>query len=750
MCSAKYDANSFDSLNELESIRFNVPMYAGSAGLDGVRKMFGEVIENARDEATPCHAEFIAGTRKKSKVTATMEFFPDGSVSIEDDGRGLPVGINEKTGQRACYLAFEKKHAGGKLRNMGSTSYENSIGVHGVGLTFVNACSKWVNVVIKREGKIYELQYKNGGSERIDVHEVGKCSKDDTGTKIHFLYDSEVINPIHNERGMLDYPFVMEEIKEYVTDLVVYSENFEALLKWDTGEIELDEEGNPVNSDTEKGKKGDIDINSTDFSIKTLVEKHTQNGNVYEFYEENPEEEYKIRIFYGFTDSFANRISLSTVNSLKMIFGSSFQKAFEDEVFKYFENILKARKKLKDGYELTKNEVVNKLNFVISLNTTKRDFANQAKNSFSNDRITMVLRDTFKTILANLPTEEVSNVINNILFEYNEKIKQVEKYEKERDKKLPRKNKREIQEAMSKKFKNCENGKNLRKLNRVWFLEGDSAGNGFESGRDKKTDAYIMLKGKPMNVIRNNIQKVIYEGRKKEIVDYEQFTLIRSVVEMGKFDSYIICTDADIDGLHMRNLIIYIFYKYFIDIIKRGQLYIAEAPIYRMKKGTKTEYAFYEVEATEFLKKGFTMEQRFKGLGEMGNGELYRVLMEYNKFVQLSIDDTLNPIEFDGLIFDKEAEEKKINSGMVIKALGGKDASFRRYISRGFMADNLKHYLDNKSKIKKKYLSRVNPMYLNQDGTPMTQNDIDMLEVERMNMEKGVGEDEVDISILED
>jgi len=349
-----------------------------------------------------------------------------------------------------------------------------------------------------------------------------------------------------------------------------------------------------------------------------------------------------------------------------------------------------------------------------------------------------------------LPTEEVSNVINNILFEYNEKIKQVEKYEKERDKKLPRKNKREIQEAMSKKFKNCENGKNLRKLNRVWFLEGDSAGNGFESGRDKKTDAYIMLKGKPMNVIRNNIQKVIYEGRKKEIVDYEQFTLIRSVVEMGKFDSYIICTDADIDGLHMRNLIIYIFYKYFIDIIKRGQLYIAEAPIYRMKKGTKTEYAFYEVEATEFLKKGFTMEQRFKGLGEMGNGELYRVLMEYNKFVQLSIDDTLNPIEFDGLIFDKEAEEKKINSGMVIKALGGKDASFRRYISRGFMADNLKHYLDNKSKIKKKYLSRVNPMYLNQDGTPMTQNDIDMLEVERMNMEKGVGEDEVDISILED
>ena len=706
----EYNANTFDALDELEAIRVNVPMYAGSSGAKGILKLFGEVIENAKDEAEPCYLLYKEGKRSKPTINVNIEMLPDGSVIVEDDARGIPVDVNSKTGLPAVYMAFEKKHAGGKLKNLKNSGYISSIGVHGIGLTLVNACSKYVDITIKRGGKVYSVKYENGGSKREDLKEIGKCDVNETGTRIHFLYDDEVLQPIDDELGRLEYPFIIEEVKEVLTDLVMFTEHLTIHFKWNTGK-----------------ESGEETYSNENYNPYIYIEKYSNNNPIFVYNSENEEEKYKMRMYFSFTEPYEDTLKLSVVNGLKMTLGSSFQRAFEEETFKYFEHILISNRKIQNGYELSRNEVINKLNYIIILETDVRDFANQAKNSYSNDRITIALRDDFKVALSRIEQSEIARITDSIVYEYNEKIKQVKRYEAEKEKKLPRKNKRDMQEVMSKKFKDCLNGKNMKHKNRVWFLEGDSAGNGFAAGRDATFEAYAMLRGKPLNVMRNSISRVRYDSKgKKETIDYEQFTLIRSIVETGKFSSYIICTDADVDGRHIRNLVSYIFFKFFPEIILRGQLYIAEAPLYKMVKGKEVKYAFYEDERMFLEREGFKVDRRYKGLGEMEKGELYKVLTTENKFIQLSLDDVKYPLDIDSDYLDDDFKEA-ITSENIVKYIAGKDTFLRKEISKEFMSEKLISYLQHENMIRKQFVSKINPLFLHSDKTPLTQDEINVL-----------------------
>ena len=413
----RYDGNSFQFLEGLEMITVNPQMYLGSKGREAIKKLLVEIMDNSKDEATPLKDI----RRLKMKVT----LYPDGSACVEDNGRGIPVDINEKTGLPAIYLAFEKIHSGAKLRNMGNSFYEDSIGVHGVGLSAVNACSEFVNVQVKRDGKIYEVRYRNNGKEREDLKVIGECSPNETGTKIHFKYDSNVLDCTDDEKGELDYPFIVEEIDEIIRDYVMFTDNFEAEFYWDTGEKE---EGVEF---TLRGKKGGKVYNKDEYNINNLIKKYSNDESLILHYKDkNDELDYKIEILYSFTDFRQETIKLSVVNGLRMILGSSQQRAFEDEVFKFFENVFKSTHKIQQGFELTKPEVVNKLNYIIVLNTSHRDFINQAKQSYSNDKITMDLREKFRFILSEMPSEVITRAVSAIEFEYKEKIKQIKAYEK--------------------------------------------------------------------------------------------------------------------------------------------------------------------------------------------------------------------------------------------------------------------------------------------------------------------------------
>ena len=295
---------------------------------------------------------------------------------------------------------------------------------------------------------------------------------------------------------------------------------------------------------------------------------------------------------------------------------------------------------------------------------------------------------------------------------------------------MPRKNKRDTQKALE-KFNDCRNGIDMRHKNRVWFLEGDSAANSFAKSRDSSFEAYAPLRGKPLNVIKNSIirNRTDKKGR-KESVEYEQFMLIRSIVEMKKFSSYIICTDADVDGLHIRNLISYIFYKYFPEIILRGQLYIAEAPLFKMKKGKEIKYAYYDYQAEELKKQGYTVVERYKGLGEMKGDELYKVLTDPNEsnLIQLTLDDIDKSLDI--YLPDEEDSEENIDK-VAIEYIAGKDASLRRELAKEFMSEKLCSYLEKENKIRNKFVSKINPLYLDEDGKPLTQEQIDFITVER-------------------
>lgn len=715
----RYDAQSFNALGELESIRVNAPMYLGSRGLSGIQKLLVEVMDNSKDEANP-----LKGVRK---VVMEVELYPDGSARIRDNARGIPVDINEKTGLPAIYLAFEIKHAGAKLRNQQQEFYSGSTGVHGIGLSAVNACSKFLDIRVRREGKIYEVKYKNGGSEREDLKIIGECDIDDTGTEIHFLYDNEVLQAIDDNRGEMDYPFEISEIQKIIEDYVTFNDNFEVNLIWDTGEIGEDDDSEY----SFRGLRGEQYYSKDEYSVENIFKQYDGGYEVIEFEEENEEENYKVRILFNFVSSYSETIKLSVVNGMRMKFGSRHQKAIEDEVYKYFNSMMRVGKKLKEGYDLTWNEVINKFNYIILLVTDHRDFENQAKASYSNDAIAKALRESFREVLNGLNSDVVGRMIENIEYEYKEKIEQVKKYQKEMENKLPRKNKRDTQEALQ-KFKDCRNGKEKRKQNRVWILEGNSAANAFAYNRDPNREAYAPLKGKPLNVIKNSIKRKRIDSKgKREVVDYTYFTMIRTIVEMNKFDSYIICTDADIDGLHIRNLVSYMFYKYFPQTILKGQLYIAEAPLYKFTKGKDVVYAYNEEERDELVRKGYSF-RRYKGLGEMEKGELYNVMSESNRFIQLTLDDIERPLslysnrDWEG---DLELEERILSSGEVIEHLAGRDTAVRKTLAREFMNEDLKEILDKENKIRNSIVSRINPMYLDDDGIPMTQEEIDEITI---------------------
>lgn len=713
----EYNAQSFNALGELESIRVNAPMYLGSKGLSGIQKLLVEVMDNSKDEANPLKGE--------RKVVMEVELYPDGSARVKDNARGIPVGINDKTGLPAVYLAFEIKHAGAKLRNQEQDYYSGSTGVHGIGLSAVNACSKFLDITIKREGKVYQVRYKDGGSKREDLKEIGVCNIEDTGTEIHFLYDDEVLTPFDDNRGLIDYPFEVEEIQKILQDYVTFNDNFEIDFKWDTGEVE--EEREEGAGRTFKGKKGQKYYGKDEYSVEKIFEEYTEGFDTLEFTDENEEEKYRVRILYNFVNSFSETIKLSVVNGMRMRFGSRHQTAIEDEVFRYFCGVMRASKKLRNGYDLTRNEVLNKFNYIILLETDQRDFENQAKASYSNDSISKALRESFRQVLTELDSEVINRVITSVEYEYKEKIEQVKKYKKEMENKLPRKNKRDTQDALQ-KFKDCRNGKEKRRENRVWILEGDSAANAFAYNRDVNKEAYAPLKGKPLNVIKNSIKRKRIDSKgKKEIVEYTYFTMIRAIIEMNKFTSYIICTDADIDGLHIRNLVSYIFYKFFPDVILNGQLYIAEAPLYKFTKGKEVIYAYNEEEKEELMGGGYKF-RRYKGLGEMEKGELYQVMANSSRFIQITLDDVEQPLDiYTGGNF---TEDEYLSSREIIEHVAGRNTSVRRTIAEEFMSEELVDILEKENRIRNSFISRINPLFIDDDGIPMTQEEIDNITIE--------------------
>lgn len=616
----EYGASNIQVLEGLEPVRLRPGMYIGSTSERGLHHLIYEVVDNSIDEA-------LAGVCDTISVTINE----DGSATIEDNGSGIPVDTHPKTGKSTVETVLTILHAGGKFNN---DAYKVSGGLHGVGVSVVNALSEWLVATVKRNGNIYQQNFARGKAiSELEI--VGKA--EGTGTTISFMPDAEIFDTV-----IFDFDTLEDRLREM------------AFLNKSV-RIEL--------ADKRPGQEKDK-VFKYDGGIQEMVEYLNRSKTpifkeIIYFDEERDGQEVEFAIQY--TDAysenvvtFANNIHTPEGGSHLSGFRTALTRTINDYGRKF--NILKE----KDS-NLSGDDVREGITAVISVKLAQPQFEGQTK--------------------AKLGNSETSSIVNSVMgdcltayFEENPKVAKaiIDKAIKSQRAREAARKAREISRSRSildsatlpGKLSDCQSNDNG--ITEVFIVEGDSAGGSARQGRDKHFQAILPLRGKIMNVEKARLDRILgYEEIKAMITAFgtgigEDFDM-----EKLRYGKIIIMTDADVDGAHIRTLLLTFFFRYMTPLIEEGHVYIAQPPLYKVTKGKTLKYCYSDDELTEFLdeigRDGINI-QRYKGLGEMNYDQLWETTMDPEKRVLLRVNiEDMNKSDeiFTMLMGDKVAPRRE-------------------------------------------------------------------------------------------
>ncbi len=618
-----YGASSIQVLEGLEPVRKRPGMYIGGTGLVGLHHLIWETVDNCVDEAMAGYA-----------TTCTVRILPDNIMEVSDDGRGIPVDKHPKTKKSTLETVMTVLHAGGKFGG-DESGYKVSGGLHGVGVSVVNALSEWARVEVKRDGKIWMQEYKKGKPQG-KVKAIGKVKKDDTGTSIMFKPDATI------------FPET-----EFNFDTIVKHLRNQAYL---TKGIRLDiEDVRDVTGkkDAFKAKRHSFYFDSGIISFVKFINRDKEVRNQVPVYIEKKQGDIYVEISLQYTDSFKERLHAFANNILNPEGGThvaGFRAALTRCLNVYARNnkILKEKDK-----NLTSEDAREGLTCIINVKLPNPQFEGQTKEKLGNPEVKGVVQsvfaEEFSAYLEENPKDAKAMIEKCLLTARARNAARAAKDAVLRKgaldgMTLPGK----LADCTSRKAEDSE----------LYIVEGDSAGGSAKQGRDRMFQAILPLRGKLVNVEKTSLDKVVKSDTLKPII-IAMGAGIGDAVDVNKlrYHKIIIMADADVDGSHIRTLLLTFFYRYYEELVKMGYIYIAQPPLYQIKKGKKVYYVYTEDDKVKLLKKlgvnddeiesdedkkiaGLSL-QRYKGLGEMNPEQLWETTMnpEHRKMKQVTIED---------------------------------------------------------------------------------------------------------------
>lgn len=593
MANSEYKAESIQVLEGLEPVRLRPGMYIGSTSERGLHHLVYEVVDNSIDEA-------LAGRCDEIKVTLNK----DGSVTVVDDGSGIPTEIHPKTGKSTVETVLTILHAGGKFNN---DAYKVSGGLHGVGVSVVNALSEWLIATVKRHGHIHEQHFARGKA-KSELEIVGDT--DETGTTIQFLPDKDIFDTVE---------FDFDTLEDRMREMAFLNKGVKLILR--------DERGDKEREKVFKYDGGIIEMVKYLNKSKTpLVE------DIIYMDEERDGQEVEIALQY--TDGYSENI-ISFANNIHTPEGGTHLSGFRTALTRIINDYGRKNKILKDNEpNLSGDDAREGLTGVISVKLPQPQFEGQTKAKLGNSETSGIVNAVVGERLTQF-FEENPRIAKLIL---DKAVKSQRAREAARKAREVSRN-RSILESTALPGKLAECQSNDNSITEIFIVEGDSAGGSAKQGRDKHYQAILPLRGKIMNVEKARLDKILgYQEIKSMITAFGTGIGEDFDIEKLRYGKIIIMTDADVDGAHIRTLLLTFFFRYMKELITGGHVYIAQPPLYKVTKGRNEKYCYSDKELDEYLNEigrdGITL-QRYKGLGEMNFDQLWDTTMDPEKRVLL-------------------------------------------------------------------------------------------------------------------
>lgn len=626
----KYDGSQIVILEGLEAVRKRPGMYIGSTGTRGLHHLIWEILDNGIDE-------HLAGYCTQLGITLTR----DGGVVIEDNGRGVPVDIHPTKKIPTVRVVYTILHAGGKFNN---SVYKVSGGLHGVGASVVNALSKSMIVEVKKDGKIYRDEYKDGGKPVVKLENgllpvVGKCNKSDTGTKVTFYPDDTIFETVE---------FKPETIKKKLKEIAYLNKNLKIVFKDEhTGETMTFLE--------EYGIQSYVGYINRD---ATLLHKDV-------IYVEGTSGDIEVEVAFQYTASFSEQIN-SYCNRINVTDGGTLVTGFKMALTRVMNQYARELGYLKNNEEnYDGKDIRNGLVAIVSIKHPDPQFESQTKNKLGNTDVKTAVDEVFSQEVQRYFDKNVE-VLKSILDNVRKSYKARTASDKARRSVLKElmnvDTKSKLAACTSKKAEECE----------IYIVEGDSAGGTVKTARNRRTQAVLPLRGKILNVEKAPLEKILLNNEIKSMIasfgcgigdDFD--------IKKLRYDKIIILTDADVDGAHISTLLLTFFYRFMPELIYQGKVYRGLPPLYKVdyedtekrKKVKKSEYLFNDFELEKFRKTGKKINalQRYKGLGEMDDKQLWETTLDPDSRIlaQISISDTVEADEVTDILMGSNVPPRR-------------------------------------------------------------------------------------------